>query len=115
MSATVIRAQPSAHFDVFVRVCDVSPDGVSGNVCDGLTRVDPATPDEDGVRTVEVELWPTAYRFRAGHRIRVQVAGGAHPRYARHTGTDEPLASARTLRPVTHEVLAGALILPEPV
>ena len=36
---------------------------------------------------VEVELWPVGHRFAAGHRLRVQVSGGAHPRFARHPGT----------------------------
>jgi predicted acyl esterase len=61
-------------------------------------------PDADGVRAVEVELWPMGYVFRRGHRIRVQLAGGAHPRYARNTGTGEPLGSATELRPVAQEI-----------
>ena len=32
-----------------------------------------------------------------GHRLRVQVSSGAHPRYARNTGTDEPLGEATRL------------------
>lgn len=32
------------------------------------------------------------------HRIRVQVASGAFPRYARNLGTGEPRATATTLR-----------------
>jgi putative CocE/NonD family hydrolase len=127
VSATIRLRSTSAHFDVFARVCDVDPAGRSENICDGLTRIDatvprwpaPPTPpampaDGDGVRAVDVALWPTAYRFAPGHRIRVQIAGGAHPRYARHTGTDEPMPSARTLRPVSHEVLGGSLRLWSP-
>jgi hypothetical protein len=34
----------------------------------------------------------------------VIVAGGAHPRYARNTGADEPLAEARTLIPADIEI-----------
>ena len=39
------------HVDVFVRVCDVHPDGTSMNVCDGLQRFTPDTieRDADGV------------------------------------------------------------------
>ena len=43
-------------------------------------------------------MWATAHRFRAGHRIRVQVASGAHPRFIRNLGTDEPLATATKMR-----------------
>ncbi len=80
--------------DVFVRLCDVDPRGRSFNVCDGLTRLSGA--DETSCATVR--LWPTAYRFKRGHRIRVQVSSGAFPRYARNAGTGEPRATATTLR-----------------
>ena len=96
------------YFDMFVRLCDVDPRGRSVNVCDGLRRVDPDTP-----RPVEVRLWPAGYRFAAGHRMRVQVSGGAHPRYARHTGTGDGLATATAGRPVDIEVRRGVLRLGE--
>ena len=40
---------------------------------------------------------PTAYRFAAGHRLRLQLSGGAFPRFARNTGTGEPLATGTRL------------------
>ena len=94
------------HADVFVRVCDVDGDGVSRNVVDGIRRLSPQTvpaadveAGEDGVLAVDVELYPTAYRVLAGHRIRVQVSGGSFPRYARNFGTGEPFGAAiRALR-----------------
>jgi uncharacterized protein len=79
--------------DVFVRLCDVDPGGTSWNVCDGLVSLSAA--DETAAATVR--LWPTAYRFAAGHRIRVQVASGSFPRYARNPGAGEPRASATRL------------------
>ena len=112
------------HADVFVRLCDVDPDGVSRNVVDGIRRLDPrtipaddVTVGDDGVLAVDVELFPTAYRVRAGHRLRVQVAGGAFPRFARNLGTGEPLGTATTGRPCRFEVFHDAahpsqLVLP---
>ncbi|MGC4896020.1 CocE/NonD family hydrolase [Micromonospora sp. DT31] len=96
-----------AHLDVFVRLCDVDRRGRSWNVCDGLVRVEPGRfrRDASGVVAVPVTLWPTAYRFAPGHRLRVQVSGGAHPRYARNLGTGEPLGAAVTLRAGWREVL----------
>jgi putative CocE/NonD family hydrolase len=98
--------------DLFVRLCDVHPDGRSMAVCDGIRRVggrgtacvDPVV-DSDGVRDVELTLWPTAHRFQAGHRLRIQVSSGAHPRYSRNPGGDEPLATARALLPARQEIL----------
>ena len=81
------------HFDVFVRVCDVDAAGRSRNVCDALARVEPSSveTDADRVSRVRVSLWPTAHRFATGHRMRIQISSGAHPRYARNLGTGEPL------------------------
>jgi predicted acyl esterase len=62
-------------------------------------------------------LWPTAHRFAAGHRIRLQVSSGSHPRYARNLGSGEPLATASTLhtaqQSVHHDpVHPSAVLLP---
>lgn len=95
------------HADVFVRLCEVEPDGRSRNVTDGLVRLRADTPDTaDGSRVAEVELWPAAHVFRARNRIRVLVAGGAHPRFARNTGTGDQLTDQ--MRAVDFEVLHDA-------
>jgi uncharacterized protein len=110
-------------FDLFARVCDVDVDGVSRNVSDALVSVtaDGAQQDADGAWHVSFELWPIGHRFAAGHRIRLQVSSGAHPRYARNPGTGDSAAqaSAETMRAVQIEVLRGAehrsaLVLPQP-
>jgi putative CocE/NonD family hydrolase len=100
VSATIHVRTSTPHADVFVRLCDVDPKGVSLNVCDGIVRV----PGGDGVKAVEVALDPTAYRFRRGHRLRVQVSGGAFPRFARNHGTGDPTADAVATVPCRFEV-----------
>ena len=96
--------------DVFVRVCDVLPDGASHNVCDALVRLTADDPqrDADGVATVRFELWPAAHRFARGHRVRVQVSSGAHPRYARNPGTGEDPVRATELVAADQEVFHDA-------
>ncbi|MGY1719076.1 CocE/NonD family hydrolase [Blastococcus sp. SYSU DS0552] len=98
------------HADVFVRLCDVGPDGASINVTDRLVRLDPAPGEEPvaGERVVETTLPDVAHRFRAGHRIRLQVSGGAHPRYARNLGTGEPPGGGTRGVPVTHRICHGS-------
>jgi predicted acyl esterase len=63
---------------------------------------------EDGVLGIDVALYPTAYRLRAGHRIRLQVSGGAFPRYARNHGTGEPFGAATAMLCCKFEILADA-------
>jgi uncharacterized protein len=107
------------HFDVFARLCDVGPDGASRNVCDALARVTPERFEHagDGGVRVAFALWPTAHRFAAGQRVRLLVAGGAHPRYARNPGTGDAPATATRLRAGEQEVLhdpahPSAVVLP---
>jgi uncharacterized protein len=103
-----VRAS-SPYFDVFARVCDVDPDGVSRNVCDALARVNQGLFEQsaDGAWRIALSLWPIAHRFGAGHRIRLQVSSGAHPRYARNPGTGEDPITATELRAVEIELLHG--------
>jgi putative CocE/NonD family hydrolase len=99
--ATVFVRPELEHTDVFVRLCDVDPEGVSRNVVEGIRRLDPrtvpaadVTVGDDGVLAVQVELFPTAYRIIAGHRLRVVITGGAFPRYATNLGVAGPQADA---------------------
>lgn len=102
-----------SHFDVFARLCDVDPGGKSWNVCDGIVRLDGGQPaDAGGWTEIEVPMSATAHRFGAGHRLRVQVSGGAHPRFARNTGTAAQIATATRLVPVDIELTDAVLSLP---
>lgn len=107
------------YTDFFARLCDVDPAGKSTNVCDMLVRLVPGRPlpAADGTLKVVIDLWPTAYSFKAGHRLRLQVSSGAFPRWARNTGSGETLATAATLKAADQRVYhdpdhPSALILP---
>jgi hypothetical protein len=67
---------------------------------------------------VSFGLWPTGHRFAAGHRIRLQVSSGAHPRYARNLGTSEDPATATAGKVAEVELLhdrdhPSLLVLPQ--
>ena len=101
VSARIFVRTGRRNADLFVRVCDVDEKGVSRNIVDGIRRLSPQTVPADDVQSgddrvlaIQVELYPTAYRVQAGHRIRVQVSGGAFPRFARNFGTGRLFATA---------------------
>lgn len=107
------------HTDLFARLCDVDASGRSVNVCDGLLRLAPGRPASkaDGTLKVGVDLWPMAHCFRSGHRVRLQVSSGAHPRFARNPGSGEPLATATRLVAADQQVYhdpahPSAILLP---
>ncbi len=106
--AELAHTSDSPHVDVFVRISEVDNQDRSRNVTDGYRRLTDATD------SVMLELDAIAHRFRAGSRIRLLIAGGSHPRYARNLGSGEPTATASQLKPSTHELHFGAsrLVLP---
>ncbi len=103
---------PSA--DLFVRVSEIDAKGRSRNVSEGYRRLGQAQRVKRTKRTVTIELDPTAHQFSAGSRIRILIAGGWFPRYARNLGTDEPVLTGQQLKPATHTVHYGRsrLLLP---
>ena len=106
VSADLFVRSSREHTDFFARLCDVDPTGASINICDALLRLTPGrpVPEPDGTIRLRFPLWPAAHRFRRGHRLRLQVSSGAHPRYARNTGSGEPLATATTLLSADQQV-----------
>jgi len=114
VAAEVFLTRDNPYADLFVRLCDVDPRGQSRNVCDGIVRLTEADPLTG---TVRVSLIGAAYRFGRGHRIRLQVAGGAFPRFSRNPGNGQLDATGADLVP-THYGIGldaahpSALLLP---
>jgi putative CocE/NonD family hydrolase len=107
------------YTDFLMCLCDVYPNGKSINICDGIVPVRSGRVafQFNGHVHLSFDLWATAYQFGRGHRIRVHVCSGAHPRYVRNTGTGEPLATATKLLVAEQEVYhdsshPSALVLP---
>ena len=93
--------------DFYVRLCDVSRyRKKSINICDGIVRFAPSAlqGDTKGIRRIVIEMSPTAHCFKVGHRIRLQVSSGAHPRHVRNLGTGEPIATGTVMRSADQQV-----------
>ena len=88
---------------MFVRISEVDAKGRSHNVSDGYRRYASDSASEQ----VSIETDAVAHRFAAGSRIRLLVAGGSHPRYARNLGTGDPAVSGTAMRAATHTVAFG--------
>ncbi|ALJ20495.1 CocE/NonD family hydrolase [Microbacterium sp. No. 7] len=98
--------QPDSN--IFVRVSDIDERGRSRNVAQGDRRV-----RADG--TIRIDLTPIAHRFRSGHRIRVAIAGGAHPHFPASPGTGEnPMLATRRI-PNRHTLRLEASYIELPV
>ncbi|WP_433297496.1 CocE/NonD family hydrolase [Actinoplanes sp. CA-030573] len=103
-----------AHADVFVRLCDVDERGRSHNFADAMRRLDPDVPPGRPQR-LTLELDPCFHRLRAGHRLRLQISGGAFPRWARNLGMPGGPADGRVLRPSHHTITCAETRLTLPI
>ena len=110
--------------DFVAKLCDVSPEDISLNIVDEFFRCrwregyDKTALLEPG-RTYEfeIDLGPTAHRFRAGHRLRLQVTSSAFPHFDRNMNTGHPIGVDTTGEVATITVFHDAeypaqLILP---
>jgi uncharacterized protein len=91
------------YADLFMRICDVDKKGRSHNITDTLVRLDP-TVAADEVQHITARLSPCAHRLMKGHRLRLQLSGGAHPQYVRNLGTGEPLSTGTGPKAAVHTI-----------
>jgi putative CocE/NonD family hydrolase len=110
-----IESSDTEH-DVFVRLCDVDRKGRSRNVTDEIVRrrASDFGGATSGREVLTIEMQGTAHRFSRGHRIRLQVSGGAFPRYSANQGSardasGRPATVTTTLHFGSHD--AGTLML----
>ena len=112
----LVHGTDNPHADLFVRLCEVRKNGRSINVSDGFQRLEP----ERSSGTIMLRLEALAHRFTPGTRIRLQISGGAHPRYARNLGTDEDPATSSKLASSRRTIFHGdggfsRIVLPCPI
>jgi putative CocE/NonD family hydrolase len=101
--------------DFTARLCDVSPDGRSVNMLEGIVRArhrlsltHPAEAMPDDVYEYRIDLGPLAHAFLAGHRVRLQVASSDFPQWDRNLnsggtlGMEGPLAALVATQTVLH-------------
>jgi uncharacterized protein len=116
VSAELYVRTSAASADFYVCLCEVDRKGRALHIVDGYRRLraHEASADPQAVRFVVLECWPTAHRFRRGHRLRLMVASGAHPRYARNLGTDA-LGSATAMlsshQQILHDSGASSVVI----
>ena len=97
ITATLFAMSSALDTDWVVRLTDVSPDGNSRWLVDGILRAryreslereTLLTPNH--VYRFVVDLWSTSNVFLKGHRIRVAVTSSSFPRWDRNMNTGGP-------------------------
>jgi putative CocE/NonD family hydrolase len=111
VTLTVFVSSTAPDFDVTAKLVDVWPDGLARNLCEGITRARyrHGTDHEELLTTgdiaeITVDLIATSNVFKAGHRIRLEVAASNWPRFDRNSQTGGPIAGETELRPARQTV-----------
>ena len=98
VTATIYASSDVKDTDFVARLTDVSPDGTSTLITDGIIRarfrdgLDKEVFMEKGqVYEFEIDLGYTSHTFKEGNRIRVAIASSDFPHYNRNTNTGNPL------------------------
>jgi putative CocE/NonD family hydrolase len=100
----LVHHTDNPYADLFVRLCEVTGQGHSVNLSDGFRRLGP----EDANGTVVIRLDAIAHRFGPGTRLRLQISGGAHARFARNLGTPDDPATSTAMAPSRRTISHGA-------
>lgn len=90
------------------------PQGFALNLADGIVRARyraswerPSLMEPGEVCEVRIEPYPTSNLFKAGHRIRLDIASSNFPRFDANPNTGEPEGASRSTRIATNTVHMG--------
>ncbi|HVC92145.1 MAG TPA: CocE/NonD family hydrolase [Pirellulales bacterium] len=115
ITARLFAMTSARDTDWMVRLVDVSPDGATALLCDGVLRARFRDPERGGAYNparfsriepeeayeYTIEFWRgTANRFDAGHRIRVEISSSFFPYFLPNLNTGEDNVGLAT-EPVT--------------
>jgi putative CocE/NonD family hydrolase len=94
--------------DFMAKLIDVWPNGFAQRLTDGMVRARfrdgmeaPSLIEPGRVYAYDIDAWNTCQVFLKGHRIRLEIASSAFPKYDRNPNTGEPLG--RTTKMQTAE------------
>jgi putative CocE/NonD family hydrolase len=98
--------------DFTAKLVDVHSDGYARNLTDSIIRGRYRESKAQGtllkpgeVYKYAIDVWATSNVFKAGHRIRVEIASSNFPRFDRNPQTGEHSSEASRLEPALQHVL----------
>lgn len=105
----------SVDTDFTAKLVDVSPEGFSMNLTDGILRMryrdsqeKPELMNPNQVYKISVDLWATSNVFKRGHILRLEVSSSNFPRFDRNLNTGADQATSREFVSATNTILHDA-------
>jgi putative CocE/NonD family hydrolase len=109
--AELYAASSAPDTDFMVKLIDVWTDGYAERLSDGMVRaryrdgMESASPIEPGkIYRYSVDVWNTCEMFKAGHRIRVEIASSGVPKFDRNPNTGEPLGKTTRMQTADQKI-----------
>lgn len=105
----ILYASSSAvDTDFAARLSDVFPDGRAIQLQNGVLRAryrnlegQPELLEPDRIYRLEIDMWATANRFKAGHRLRLDISSADFPRFDRNAnlggGPGQPIPAMQAI------------------
>jgi predicted acyl esterase len=107
LSLTVYASSTAVDTDFSARLCDVFPDGRAIQLQSGILRArfrnleSPELLEPGKLYRFEIDMWATANRFKAGHRLRLDISSADFPRYDRNSNlggkSGDPIPARQTI------------------
>lgn len=96
--------------DFSARLMDVFPNGSIFNMTEGIIRRGFGKDRTD----IEIQLWPTSYVFKEGHKIRLEISSSNFPRFNRNFNAEMQNSLATASSKANQTIFYGKskLILP---
>jgi putative CocE/NonD family hydrolase len=115
IEATIWAASSAIDTDWFVKLVDAAPDGRVDRLVEGMIRAryrhshaEPGPIEPGRVYEYRIEVGPIGARFRAGHRIRVEIASASFPQFDRNMNTGGRFGVETSGAPASQRVLHDA-------
>ena len=124
VKAKIYASSDSLDTDFMVKLLDVRPTGFAQRLTDGMVRArfregteSQVLMEPGEVYPFEIDCWNTSHVFKKGHKIRIEVASSAFPKYDRNLNTGETLGQTTEMKIATQKIYhseeyPSAVILP---
>ena len=110
--AKLFAASSAPDTDFMVKLIDVYPDGFAQRLCDGMVRArfregmdKPSLIEPGKVYAYDIDCWNTCQLFKKGHRIRIEVASSAFPKFSRNLNTADALGMTSNMKIASQTIL----------
>jgi hypothetical protein len=116
ITATLNVSTDRTDTDFIIKLLDIDPSGAAYAIAEDQIRLrnrngraSPSLVTPGEVLTIDCDLGPSAYRFRAGHRVGVLITSSDFPAWDRNTNTGLPSWATSSVEIAVNSVLSDAL------